>query len=86
MVDDYAHHPVEIAAVLSAARAIVTGKLIAVVQPHRYTRTRDLAFPGGMPQERTIAFVYFLNQYGPALVDRLLQLLPLEPRHWVLTV
>jgi uncharacterized protein YllA (UPF0747 family) len=52
----------------------------------QYTRTRALAFPGGMPQERTIAFVYFLNQYGPALADRLVELLPLEPRHWVMTV
>jgi len=42
VIDDYAHHPVEIAAVLSAARAIVTGKLIAVVQPHRYTRVSHL--------------------------------------------
>jgi UDP-N-acetylmuramate--alanine ligase len=42
IIDDYGHHPVEIAAVLSAARAIVTGKLIAVVQPHRYTRVSHL--------------------------------------------
>ena len=42
IVDDYGHHPVEIAAVLKAARAVTTGKVIAVVQPHRYTRLRDL--------------------------------------------
>jgi UDP-N-acetylmuramate--alanine ligase len=42
VIDDYGHHPVEIAAVLKAARAIVAGKVIAVVQPHRYTRVRDL--------------------------------------------
>ncbi len=43
IVDDYGHHPVEIAAVLKAARAVVgAGKVIAVVQPHRYTRLRDL--------------------------------------------
>jgi UDP-N-acetylmuramate--alanine ligase len=42
VIDDYGHHPVEIAAVLKAARAIVAGKVIAVVQPHRYTRLRDL--------------------------------------------
>ena len=41
-IDDYAHHPVEIRAVLSAAREATTGKVIAVVQPHRYTRLRDL--------------------------------------------
>ena len=40
--DDYAHHPVEISAVLSSARAVSKGRVIAVVQPHRYTRLRDL--------------------------------------------
>ena len=40
--DDYGHHPVEIAAVLKAARSITSGRVIAVVQPHRYTRLRDL--------------------------------------------
>ncbi len=40
--DDYGHHPVEIAAVLKAARNATTGKVVAVVQPHRYTRLRDL--------------------------------------------
>jgi UDP-N-acetylmuramate--alanine ligase len=42
VVDDYGHHPVEIASVLKAARAVTSGKVIAVVQPHRYTRLRDL--------------------------------------------
>jgi UDP-N-acetylmuramate--alanine ligase len=42
IIDDYGHHPVEIAAVLKAARAVVTGRVIAAVQPHRYTRLRDL--------------------------------------------
>ena len=42
VVDDYAHHPVEIAAVLKAARTATAGRVIAVVQPHRYTRLRDL--------------------------------------------
>ena len=40
--DDYGHHPVEIAAVLKAARAAASGKVIAVVQPHRYTRLASL--------------------------------------------
>jgi len=40
--DDYAHHPVEIAAVLKAARSVTSGHVIAVVQPHRYTRLHDL--------------------------------------------
>ena len=42
IIDDYGHHPVEIAAVLSAAREGAEGRVIAVVQPHRYTRLRDL--------------------------------------------
>lgn len=42
LVDDYGHHPVEIAAVLKAARSAAEGRLIAVHQPHRYTRLRDL--------------------------------------------
>ena len=43
VIDDYGHHPVEISAVLNAARgACGDGKVIAVVQPHRYTRLRDL--------------------------------------------
>lgn len=40
--DDYGHHPVEIAAVLKAARAASDGQVIAVVQPHRYTRLASL--------------------------------------------
>ena len=47
IIDDYGHHPVEIAAVLKAARQVTqsaegSGRVIAVVQPHRYTRLRDL--------------------------------------------
>jgi UDP-N-acetylmuramate--alanine ligase len=40
--DDYGHHPVEIAAVLRAARASTEGQVVAVVQPHRYTRLSSL--------------------------------------------
>ena len=42
VIDDYGHHPVEIKAVLAAAREGAKGRVIAVVQPHRYTRLRDL--------------------------------------------
>jgi len=42
VVDDYGHHPVEIAAVLNAARQSYRKKLIAVVQPHRYSRLQRL--------------------------------------------
>ena len=40
--DDYGHHPVEIKAVLRAARDATAGRVIAIAQPHRYTRLRDL--------------------------------------------
>ena len=40
--DDYGHHPVEIAAVLRAARASTNGRVIAIAQPHRYTRLQSL--------------------------------------------
>ena len=42
IIDDYAHHPVEIRAVLSAARETTEGRVIAVMQPHRYTRLQSL--------------------------------------------
>ncbi|WP_407650487.1 UDP-N-acetylmuramate--L-alanine ligase [Anianabacter salinae] len=42
VIDDYGHHPVEIAAVLRAARQSSTGRVIAVHQPHRYTRLSSL--------------------------------------------
>jgi UDP-N-acetylmuramate--alanine ligase len=42
IIDDYGHHPVEIAAVLKAARQATDGRVVAVHQPHRYTRLRDL--------------------------------------------
>ena len=40
--DDYGHHPVEIKAVLRAARDACSGRIIAIAQPHRFTRLRDL--------------------------------------------
>ncbi len=42
VIDDYGHHPVEIAAVLKAARQASDSKVIAIVQPHRYSRLADL--------------------------------------------
>jgi UDP-N-acetylmuramate--alanine ligase len=42
VVDDYGHHPTEIAAVLAAARAAQPSRIVVAFQPHRYTRTRDL--------------------------------------------
>jgi UDP-N-acetylmuramate--alanine ligase len=42
IIDDYGHHPVEIASVLKAARESAKGDVIAIVQPHRFTRLHDL--------------------------------------------
>ena len=53
----------------------------------QFQRSQALTFPNGHPQEREISFVWFSNRYGPALVDRLLEDLPLEMGyHWVLTI
>jgi bacillithiol synthase len=53
----------------------------------QFMHARALAFPSGHAQERTIGFVSFLNQYGPALVDRLDEELPLDlGRHWVVAI
>ncbi|MEN8237565.1 MAG: UDP-N-acetylmuramate--L-alanine ligase [Actinomycetota bacterium] len=49
VVDDYAHHPTEVAATIAAASVGSSGKVIAVFQPHRYTRTADLAPEFGAP-------------------------------------
>ena len=53
----------------------------------QFQHAQAQAFPGGDPQERAIGFVYFLNKYGPALVDRLTEeLSPEIGTHWVLTL
>lgn len=45
VIDDYGHHPEEIKVVLATARERCSGRILAVVQPHRYTRLRDLMEP-----------------------------------------
>jgi bacillithiol synthase len=53
----------------------------------QYHHARAQVFPGGHPQEREIGFVYFLNKYGPTLVDRLSDEFPLDMgTHWVVTI
>jgi uncharacterized protein YllA (UPF0747 family) len=53
----------------------------------QFQNARSQAFPGGEPQERAVGFVYFLNKYGPALVDRLHTELPIDAgTHWVVTI
>ena len=53
----------------------------------QFIHARALAFPNGHAQERTIGFVSFLNQYGPVLVWRLKEQLPLDlGHHWIVTI
>jgi bacillithiol biosynthesis cysteine-adding enzyme BshC len=53
----------------------------------QFARAQAQIFPLGHPQERTLGVPFFLNRYGPALVDRLLEELPLEMgQHWVVTI
>lgn len=49
IIDDYAHHPTEVAATIAAARLASPGRVIAVFQPHRYSRTADLGHEFGDP-------------------------------------
>ena len=53
----------------------------------QFSRAQAQAFPDGLPQERALGSVALLNRYGPALVQRLMQELPLDAgHHWVLTL
>ncbi|MBL4541494.1 MAG: UDP-N-acetylmuramate--L-alanine ligase [Rhodobacteraceae bacterium] len=74
IIDDYGHHPVEIAAVLKAARQATTGRVIAVHQPHRFTRLRDLfdGFCGAFNDAdvAAIADVYAAGEDPIAGMDR----------------
>ena len=53
----------------------------------QFLRAQAQAFPDGLPQERALGTVALLNRYGPALVQSLVQELPLDPgHHWVMTL
>jgi bacillithiol biosynthesis cysteine-adding enzyme BshC len=53
----------------------------------QFVRAQAQAFPEGHPQERTLAIVYFLNKYGPGLVELLLDELPIDlGHHWLITL
>ncbi len=63
LVDDYGHHPVEMAATLSAARGAFPGRrLVLAFQPHRYTRTRD-CFPDFVNVLKTVDVLVLLPVY-----------------------
>ena len=70
IIDDYGHHPVEIRAVLSAAREGVTNRVIAVVQPHRYSRLGSLMeeFQGAF-NDADMVYVTPVYAAGEAPVD-----------------
>ncbi|RDE06959.1 UDP-N-acetylmuramate--L-alanine ligase [Sphingomonas aracearum] len=70
IIDDYGHHPVEIRAVLSAAREGVENRVIAVVQPHRFTRLRDLMdeFQGAF-NDADMVYVAPVYAAGEAPID-----------------
>jgi bacillithiol biosynthesis cysteine-adding enzyme BshC len=69
------------------------GKLIQAAKKRdetlrrQFTRAQAQTFPQGQPQERVLAGVHFLNLYGPAFIDRLIQELPLDfGTHWVMSI
>lgn len=64
IIDDYAHHPTEIAATLETAQKLTEGKIICVFQPHRYTRTRDLG--AHFPHALSVADEVVLTDIYPA--------------------
>jgi uncharacterized protein YllA (UPF0747 family) len=69
------------------SKVIQTAKRRDETLRRQFKRAQAQIFPQGHPQERTLAVVFFLNRYGPALVDRLLEGLPLElGHHWVMTI
>jgi uncharacterized protein YllA (UPF0747 family) len=52
----------------------------------QFHHAKEQAFPGGEPQERSVGFAFFLNKYGPPLVDRLFEELTSDIGiHWVIT-
>jgi bacillithiol biosynthesis cysteine-adding enzyme BshC len=64
--------------------ATLQGKIVQAIKRkddtlrRQFSRTRNLAFPNGQPQEREIALPFFLNRYGLQLADRLIDALPLD--------
>lgn len=63
--DDYAHHPREVRAALATARSVVgSGKVIAIHQPHLYSRTRDMAGEFAAEYEKGADFTVVLDVYG----------------------
>jgi len=73
--------------------AALRGKVISAAKKRdetlrrQFFRAQAQAFPDGIPQERALGSIALLNRYGPVLVQRLVQELPLDPgHHWLLTL
>jgi bacillithiol synthase len=71
----------------------LSGKLVQAAKRRdetlrrQFQHVRAQAFPGGIPQERSVGFVSFLNKYGPVFVERLAAELPIDSgTHWVVTI
>lgn len=65
VIDDYAHHPREVRAALATARSVVgSGRVIAIHQPHLYSRTRDMATEFAREYETGADFTIVLDVYG----------------------
>jgi UDP-N-acetylmuramate--alanine ligase len=65
--DDYAHHPAEVAAALKAARSLAAGRVVAVFQPHLFSRTQQ--FTREFADALTLADVVYLEPVYPARED-----------------
>jgi UDP-N-acetylmuramate--alanine ligase len=65
--DDYAHHPAEVAAVLEAARSVAKGRVVAVFQPHLFSRTQQ--FTREFAEALAHADVVYLEPVYPARED-----------------
>ena len=53
----------------------------------QFAHAQQLAFPGGHPQERVLCLAWYMNRFGPALVPRLYECLPIEGgKHWLLQI
>ena len=69
------------------AKVVAAAKRRDSTLRRQFERARAQSFPDGMPQERSVGGIHFLNRYGFALVDRLLDRVALDPgHHWLLTV
>lgn len=69
------------------AKVIAAAKRRHETLRRQFSHAQRLAFPGGHPQERVVCLAWFMNRFGPALVPRLYECLPVEGgKHWLLQI